>query len=118
MGASRLGDAEQLAGAVAGLFVGKSHVDQQGHGGIDDAGAGRISASGEVFDLTDQVVSVARLLLDQFQQHQPQFSPFENAPALTAASTRCHAATAEKCLPHGFHSSELAAGIAMKMSHM
>src|SRR5687768_6802806 len=81
MRAALASDLEGLARPFARGLFDEAHVLQQGEGGIDDAGARRIFAAGQVLDRTDEVVAVTRLVSDQLQENEPKLSGFEHAPA-------------------------------------
>src|SRR6185503_5673972 len=50
-----------------------------GQGGVDDAGARRIEAAGPLLQRLDEVVAVARLLLDQIERDEAQIARGEHA---------------------------------------
>ena len=88
MGAALVGDGvEPLValggrGHVAGLF-------EEGQRRIDDAGARAVHAAGLFLDGLDQIVAVARLLLDEIQRNQAQIARGEHAadPHIVAKAT-------------------------------
>ncbi len=71
--------ANSFFGTFRGLGLDQAGFFEQRQGGIDDAGAGRVGAAGAGLDFPDDVVTVARLLLDQQQHDDAQFPAFEHA---------------------------------------
>src|SRR6478672_3227909 len=80
------GRLERLARPLACGFLDQPHVLEQSEGRIDDAGARRIFAASQFLDRADEVVSVARFISDELQQHEPELAAFEHAPCTPAAS--------------------------------
>src|SRR5690606_30549937 len=82
-----VGDDVTLAPAGAVVVDARmAHLLEQGQGGIDRTRAGGVGAVEHVLDGADQLVAVARLLLDQGQQHQFEVAVAEHAPGARTAA--------------------------------
>src|SRR5207247_1930385 len=79
-----IGDRVELLCAFRLLLLDQPHILEHGERRIDDAGARGIGAAGALLDVADQVIAVARLLLDQLEQDEPELAAVEHAAAATA----------------------------------
>ena len=90
-----LGLVERLALLVDGLlgrdFLDQAHVGEHRQRRIDHARARRIFAAGQFLDRADQIITVARFVGDQLEQHEPQFARAEH-PSPTARAQPAAAA--------------------------
>jgi hypothetical protein len=67
-------DREGLAGPLGGGLLDQPHVLQHGQGRVDDSGARRVAAVGELLDGADEVVAVPRLIGDQLQKNEAKLA--------------------------------------------
>ncbi len=81
-----VGHREQLLGTLGLARLDQPHIVEQGERRIDHPRARRIGTPGQLFDLTDQIIAVARFVGDQLEQDEPQLAAVEHPPPARAAS--------------------------------
>ena len=88
MGHALFGRRERLAGAFRLGFGDVSHIEEQGQRRIDHAWARHVAAARQILDRANELVAVARLIGDQLEQDEPEFSRIEDATASAATLAR------------------------------
>src|ERR1700722_6473711 len=74
---------------------------EHGQGGIDDAGAGAVSAGHAILDLLDDLVAMPRPLRNQRQRHKAKFAMVEDAAWSASVPVAATAAFVSEIAVHG-----------------